>query len=69
MDDIILKQVKSVMSHFNYVHCGVDILSMSKRIMNKVFDVSNDCGVNIFYQDKHSTHLNYDDVDKTVEKY
>ena len=24
------------MSHYNYVHAGVEILSMSKRIMNKV---------------------------------
>ena len=55
------------MSHFNYVHCGVEILAMSKRIMNKVFDVSNGCGVKIYYQDTYSIHLNYDDVDKTVE--
>ena len=54
------------MSHFNYVHCGVEILSMSKRIMDKVFDVSNECGVKIYYQDTDSIHLNYDDVDKHV---
>ena len=42
---------------------------MSKRIMNKVFDVSNDCGVKTYYQDTDSTHLNYDDVDKHVQIY
>ena len=57
------------MPRFNYVHCGVWILSMSKRIMNKVFDVSNDGGVKIYYQDTDSIHLNYDDVDEHVEKY
>ena len=46
------------MSHYNYLHAGVEILSMSKRIMDKVFEVSNDCGVKIHYQDTDSTHLN-----------
>ena len=54
------------MSHFNYAHCGVEILSMSKRITNKVFDVSNDCNVKVVYQDTDSTHLNHDGVDKIV---
>ena len=57
------------MEHFNYVQCGVEILSMSKRIMNKVFDASNDCGVKIYYQDTDSIHLNYDDVNKVVDRY
>ena len=61
--------VISVMSHFNYVHCGVELLSMSKRIMNKVFDVSNDCGVKTYYQYTDSIHLNYDDVGKNVKIY
>ena len=57
------------MSHYNYVHAGVDILSMSKRIMNKVFSCSSDCGVKMYYQDTDSIHLIYDDVDKIVERY
>ena len=57
------------MSHHRYVHAGVEILSMSKRIMNKVFEVSNDCGVEIYYQDTDSTHLNYEDVDEIVNRY
>ena len=57
------------MSHFNYVHYGVEVLSMSKRIMNKVFDVSNKCGVNIYYQGTASILLKHDDVDKNVETY
>ena len=54
------------MDHFNYVHCGVEILSMSKLIMNKVFDCANDGNVNIYYQDTYSIHLNYDDVEPIV---
>ena len=57
------------MFHFNYVHCGVGISSMSKRIMNKVFDVSNDCGVKVYYQDTDSIHLIYDGVYEIVKRY
>ena len=64
-----IKRVKSVMSHFNYVHCGVETLSMPKRIMNKVFSCADDLNIKIYYQDIGSTHLNYDDVDKVVERY
>ena len=42
---------------------------MSKNIMNCVFDCANDCNVKIYYQDTGSIHLNYDDVDKIVNRY
>ena len=29
-----IEELKSTLSHFNYVHCGVEILSMSKHVMN-----------------------------------
>ena len=61
-----IDNVKPCMSHLNYVHCGIAILSMSKRVVNKVFDVCTDCGGNIYYQDTDSIHLNYDDVDEHV---
>ena len=64
-----VKKVKPILSHFNYVHCGVDILSMSKIIMHKVFDASLDSGVKIYYQDTDIINLNYDDVDKVVKTY
>ena len=53
----LIKKVKSILSHYNYVHCGVEILSMSKRIMNRVFGSANDIGVKIYYQDTDSIHL------------
>ena len=64
-----IKKVKSILNHFNYVHCGVEILSMSKRIMNRVFDCANDLGIMIYYQDTDSIHMNYDDVDKLSNYY
>ena len=47
----------SVLSRYIYVHCGVEILSMSKRIMNNVFSCADDCGVKIYDQDTDSRML------------
>ena len=43
--------------------------NMYKRIMNKVLSCTDDCNVNIYYQDTDSIHLNYDDVGKNVKRY
>ena len=42
---------------------------MSKIIVNKVLRCADGCGVNIYYQDTGSTHLNYEGVDKTENGY
>lgn len=42
-----IKHVQSILSQFNYAYCGVDMLSMSNIIMNKVFDCANECNVKI----------------------
>ena len=52
-----IKKVKSILSRYNYVLCGVEILSMSKRIMNRVFGSAADIDVKIYYQDTDSIHL------------
>ena len=67
--NLYIKKVKSIVSHFDYVHCGVEILSMSKRITNKVFSCADDLNIKIYYQDTDGIHLNYDDVDKIVDRY
>ena len=64
-----IKKGKSILSHFNYVHCGVEILNMSKIIMNKVFSCADDCAIKIYYQDTDSIHLNYEDVDRIEHIY
>ena len=69
MHDFMYLNNKSNLSHFSYVHCGVEILSMSKHVMNKVFDCANGCDVNIYDQDTYSTHLNHDDVEPTGNIY
>ena len=40
-----INTVKPILPHYNYVHCGVGTLSMSKLIMNNVFSCADDCGV------------------------
>ena len=42
-----IKKAKPILSHFNYVHCCVGILNMSKRIMNKVLSCAGDGDVKI----------------------
>ena len=52
-----IEKVKPILSHFHYVHCGIDILSMSKLIMNSVFSCVYDLNIKIYYQDTDSIHF------------
>lgn len=63
-----ITHVKSDMS-YNQGHIGCLILSMSKRIMNEVFDVANENNIPIYYQDTDSIHLNIEDVEKIEQEY
>ena len=36
---------------------------MSKRIMNEVMCLAEDLGLNIYYQDTDSMHINYEEVE------
>ena len=54
---------------YNRGHIGCAILSMSKRIMNEVFDVANDNNYIIYYTDTDSLHCNMEDVPKLEAKY
>ena len=64
-----IPKVKSIVSHFNYVQCGVEILGMSKRLMNNVFSCAYDLNIKMYYQDTDIIHVNYGDVYKVVERY
>jgi hypothetical protein len=54
---------------YNRGHIGCAILSMSKRIMNEVFDIANENGFPIYYSDTDSLHCNFDDVKPLEDKY
>ena len=68
-DRYFIKKVKGIMTHFNYCHCGVEILSMSKRIMNEVMCLAEDLNLNIYYQDTDSMHINYEEVSLLAQEF
>ena len=60
---------KPIEQHFNNVSCGVEVLSMSKRIMNEVMCLADDLGINVYYTDTDSTHIDTDKIDLLSEEY
>jgi hypothetical protein len=57
------------LSHFNNAQVGVEILSMSKRIMNEVMCLGEDEKCNMYYQDTDSIHIRLEDVIKLEKAY
>lgn len=64
-----IKKIKSICEQNNNVSCGVEVLSMSKRIMNEVMCLAEDENLNIYYQDTDSMHIDSDNVSVLSEKY
>ena len=58
-----LELVAPIDDHFNLVHTGVEILSMSKRIMNEVMCTAEDAGRKVFITDTDSLHIHEDELD------
>lgn len=54
---------------YNRGHIGCAILSMSKRIMNELFNIANDNNFNIYYTDTDSLHCDFDDIPLLAKKY
>ena len=48
---------------------GVQILSMSKRIMNEVMCTAEDIGIKIYYQDTDSMHIQKNKIDVLANEY
>ena len=57
------------MSHYNYCHCGVEILSMRKRIMNEVMTLAEGLDFDIFYQGIDSMLINYGKVEMLTKAF
>ena len=64
-----IKMIKPIDTHFNSAHVGVEILSMSKRIMFEVMTTAEDNGLYMTYTDTDSIHIKYDDIPILEEKY
>ena len=64
----IIKQHKTDES-YNREIVGINILSMSKRIMNEVMGVASDNQIDIFYRDTDSMHMLDRDIPKLVKLF
>jgi len=62
-------KIKPINRHYTFVTLGVNILSMSKRIMNEVMCTAEDIGVDVMYQDTDSMHLYRDQLDALSNEY
>jgi hypothetical protein len=65
----IVKIIKPTCEHSNYAQCGVEVLSMSKRIMSEVMYLAEDNGMEIYYQDTDSMHIAEDDINHLAEAF
>ena len=68
-DVIKVIKIKPINRHYTFVTLGVNILSMSKRIMNEVMCTAEDIGIDIMYQDTDSMHLYKDDLEPLREEF
>ena len=59
-----IKQVVPIDKHFNFSLLGIQVLSMSKRIMNEVMCLAYDIGCRIYYQDTDSMHIVKEDLER-----
>lgn len=66
---IKFKVIKPIHKHYNFCSLGVNILSMSKRIMNEVFCTAEDLRMKIFYQDTDSLMLFRKDLDVVENQF
>ena len=64
-----IKMIKPIDTHFNSAHIGVEILSMSKRIMFEVMTTAEDNNLYMTYTDTDSIHIKYDDIPILEKKY
>lgn len=64
-----VKEIKAIDTHFNYCHVGIEILSMSKRIMSDVMNLAEDNKINMYYTDTDSIHMDLDQVETLGELY
>ena len=65
----IVQKIKPINDHFNNVYAGVEILSMSKRIMNEVICLAEDLKMNIYYQDTDSMHIDNNSIDELAKEF
>lgn len=61
-DILRIKQIMPIHKHFNNTLLGVQILAMSKHLMNRVMCLADDLHLDVYYQDTDSMHIRRDHV-------
>ena len=64
-----IKVGQSIDDFYTNTLLGVQILSMSKRIMNEVMCTAEDIGIKIYYQDTDSMHIEKNKINNLAEEY
>ncbi len=64
-----VKTLKPIDKHFNFSLLGIQVLAMSKRIMNEVMVLAYNIGCHIYYQDTDSMHIEVEDLPKLVKAF
>jgi hypothetical protein len=62
-DKMLIKETKVIDDHYNNCYAGVEVLSMSKRLMNEVMCLAQEKDLKIYYQDTDSMHINDKDIE------
>ena len=65
----LVEKYKRKTNQFNNCIFGITILSISKRIMNEVMCLAEDLGIEIYYQDTDSMHIEYDKVEYLNQEF
>ena len=60
---------KQIDTHYSNTLLGVQILSMSKRIMSEVMVLAQDLNVEIYYQDTDSMHIELSGVERLANEF
>lgn len=65
----IIREYSPIKEDFNMVHLGTHILDKSKRIMNEVICLAEECGFDVYYTDTDSLHLDLKNIKKLEKAY
>jgi hypothetical protein len=65
----IVQTIKPINNHFNLVHCGVEVLSTSKRLMSEVMCLASDLNMKMYITDTDSIHIDNKDIPRLAEQY
>ena len=51
------------------MHCGVELISILKRIMHAVMTLAEDVGLDSWYQDTDAMDINYEEIERLANYF